>query len=225
MSTRIVWDEHEQAVLLQALVDVLNHEIERKQAIAEVSKRLREEAELRGIVIDEKFRNENGISLQMNCLEYAYTGGKTGLHVTRGWYFDIVNTYQNDQNVFVELLKGARIVAEASINNKSTFQEWLGHTMSEKDSSTIIAELGVLEVLLKKNGVITKRILEIDDSNEASLLIDKIKSSKGIKIHSRSRRYLIISGLSKYKEFLEHKYFEEKVEEKNIPVQPIFIRN
>ena len=113
MSTRIVWDEHEQAVLLQALVDVLNHEIERKQAISEVSKRLREEAESRGIVIDEKFRNENGISLQMNCLEYAYTGGKTGLHVTRGWYFDIVNTYQNDQNVFVELLKGARIVAEA----------------------------------------------------------------------------------------------------------------
>lgn len=218
MSTRIVWDEHEQAVLLQALVDVLNHEIERKQAILEVSKRLREEAESRGIVIDEKFRNENGISLQMNCLEYAYTGGKTGLHVTRGWYFDIVNTYQNDQNVFVELLKGARIVAEASVNNKSTFQEWLEHTMSEKDSSTIIAELGVLEVLLKKNGVITKRILEIDDPNEASLLIDKIKSSKGIKIHSRSRRYLIISGLSKYKEFLEHKNFEEKVEEKNIHV-------
>lgn len=218
MSTRIVWDEHEQAVLLQALVDVLNHEIERKQAISEVSKRLREEAESRGIVIDEKFRNENGISLQMNCLEYAYTGGKTGLHVTRGWYFDIVNTYQNDQNVFVELLKGARIVAEASVNNKSTFQEWLEHTMSEKDSSTIIAELGVLEVLLKKNGVITKRILEIDDHNEASLLIDKIKSSKGIKIHSRSRRYLIISGLSKYKEFLEHKNSEEKVEEKNIHV-------
>lgn len=218
MSTRIVWDEHEQAVLLQALVDVLNHEIERKQAISEVSKRLREEAESRGIVIDEKFRNENGISLQMNCLEYAYTGGKTGLHVTRGWYFDIVNTYQNDQNVFVELLKGARIVAEASVNNKSTFQEWLEHTMSEKDSSTIIAELGVLEVLLKKNGVITKRILEIDDPNEASLLIDKIKSSKGIKIHSRSRRYLIISGLSKYKEFLEHKNSEEKVEEKNIHV-------
>ena len=218
MSTRIVWDEHEQAVLLQALVDVLNHEIERKQAISEVSKRLREEAESRGIVIDEKFRNENGVSLQMNCLEYAYTGGKTGLHVTRGWYFDIVNTYQNDQNVFVELLKGARIVAEASVNNKSAFQEWLEHTMSEKDSSTIITELGVLEVLLKKNGVITKRILEIDDPNEASLLIDKIKSSKGIKIHSRSRRYLIISGLSKYKEFLEHKNFEGKVEEKNIHV-------
>jgi len=218
MSTRIVWNEHEQAVLLQALIDVLNHEIERKHAISEVSIRLRKEAESRGIVIDEKFRNENGISLQMNCLEYAYTGGKTGLHVTRGWYFDIVNIYQNDQNVFVELLKGARIVSGASINNKSTFQEWLEHTMSEKDSSAIIAELGVLEILLKKNGVISKRILEIDDPNEASLLIDNIKSNKGIRIHSRSRRYLVISGLSKYKEFLEHKNPEGKLEEKNIHV-------
>ena len=46
MSIRIVWSEHEQAVLLQALIDVLNHKIERKQAISEVSKRLRKEAEL-----------------------------------------------------------------------------------------------------------------------------------------------------------------------------------
>ena len=68
MSTRIVWNEHEQAVLLQALIDVLNGKTERKEAISEVSKRLRKEAESRGIKIDEKFRNENGISLQMNCL-------------------------------------------------------------------------------------------------------------------------------------------------------------
>jgi hypothetical protein len=44
MSIRIVWSEHEQAVLLQALIDVFNHKIERKQAISEVSKRLRKEA-------------------------------------------------------------------------------------------------------------------------------------------------------------------------------------
>ena len=81
MSIRIVWSEHEQAVLLQALIDVLNHKIERKQAISEVSKRLRKEAELRGLEINVKFRNDNGISLQMNCLEYAYTDGKSGLHI------------------------------------------------------------------------------------------------------------------------------------------------
>lgn len=52
-------------------------------------------------------------------------------------------------------------MAEASVNNKSTFQEWLEHTMSEKDSSTIIAELGVLEVLLKKNGALLNEFLKL----------------------------------------------------------------
>ena len=114
MSTRIVWNEHEQAVLLQALIDVLNGKTERKEAISEVSKRLRKEAESSGIKIDEKFRNENGISLQMNCLEYAYTGGKSGLHVTRGWYFDIVNKYQNESFKLKGIIK-SNINEETSI--------------------------------------------------------------------------------------------------------------
>lgn len=218
MSIRIVWSEHEQAVLLQALIDVFNHKIERKQAISEVSKRLRKEAELRGLEIDVKFRNDNGISLQMNCLEYVYTDGKSGLHVTRGWYFDIVNTYRNDQEEFYKLLKGASIVSEASVKNKSAFQEWLERIMSNKDALDIIAELGALGILLKKNGVISKRILEIDDSNEISLLTDNIKNNKGIRIHSRSRRHLIISDLSKYKEFLEYKNLDRKTEERNMHI-------
>lgn len=215
MSIRIVWSEHEQAVLLQALIDVLNHKIEKKQAISKVSKRLRKEAELRGLEIDVKFRNDNGISLQMSCLEYAYTDGKSGLYVTCGWYFDIVNTYRNDQDKFCKLLKETRIVSEASVKNKSAFQEWLECTMLNKDALDIIAELGAFEILFKKNGVISKRIFEIDDSNEISLLINNIKNNKGIRIHSRSRRYLIISGLSEYKKFLEYKNHDRKTEGRN----------
>lgn len=87
--------------------------------------------------------------------------------------------------------------------------------MSNKDALDIIAELGALEILLKKNGVVSKRILKIDDANEISLLIDNIKSNKGIRIHSRSRRHFIISDLSKYKEFLECKNLNRKTEERN----------
>lgn len=106
-------------------------------------------------------------------------------------------------------------MSETSVKNKSAFQEWIERTMSNKDASDISAELGALEILLKKNGVIRKRILEIDDSNEISLLIDNIKRNKGIRIHSRIRRHLIISGLSKYKEFLEYKNLDRKTEEWN----------
>lgn len=170
-----------------------------------MSKRLRKEAESRGIEIDEKIRNENGISLQMNCLGYVYTGGKSGLHVTRRWYFDIVTKYQNDQDAFAELLKEARIVSEASINNKSAFREWLKHTLSRKASSALIKELGVLDILLKKDGVIHNRILEMNDPDEISLLMDNIRSNRGIRIHSKNWRYSMISGLTEYKKFLEHK--------------------
>lgn len=89
--------------------------------------------------------------------------------------------------------------------------------MSEKASSAVIGELGVLEILLKKNGVIHNRILEMDDPDEISLLIDNIRINKGIRIHSRSRRYSMISGLTKYKEFLVHKDPDEETEETDKP--------
>ena len=106
-------------------------------------------------------------------------------------------------------------MSEASVKNKSAFQEWLECTMLNKDALDIIAELGAFEILFKKNGVISKRIFEIDDSNEISLLINNIKNNKGIRIHSRSRRYLIISGLSEYKKFLEYKNHDRKTEGRN----------
>lgn len=51
MAIRVEWDEHEQAILLCALIKVLNHDLDRKQTIKTVSKQLRELAKDNGIVI------------------------------------------------------------------------------------------------------------------------------------------------------------------------------
>lgn len=59
-------------------VKVLNHKIERQQAAKDVSKQLRQLAVEKGIAIDDKFRNDNGIRLQMSCCEYAYIMGNQG---------------------------------------------------------------------------------------------------------------------------------------------------
>ena len=133
MARRIEWDEHEQAVLLCALINVLEHKIERKQAIAEVSQQLRKRALLHGITIDDKFRNENGISLQMAKLEYSFTNGKSGFHVDNGWYFSIVDTYRNDCKKYKKLLGG---ITEGSATNsdkiKMNFIEWINNKNPEK---------------------------------------------------------------------------------------------
>ena len=205
MATRILWDEHEEAILLKALIDVLNHKIERKQTISEVSLQLRNLAKARRIEIDDKFRNENGISLQMNCLEYAYTEGKSGLYVTRGWYFDIVWKYKNDRNSFDKLLQEAKVMSAASNDNKVNFQKWLESADFGEAVSSTMSTLGMIDVLLHKNKVINYRIMEIDDPDNILILIDDIKNSKGIRLHSKRTRSAVIKGLSAYKDFLEHK--------------------
>lgn len=66
MAIRISWDKYEAAILLDACIKVDNNEKTRCEAITMVSKELRNRANTRGIVIDDIYRNENGIGMQMN---------------------------------------------------------------------------------------------------------------------------------------------------------------
>lgn len=65
MAERILWDEYEAAILLDALIQVLNGTISRSDAVSAVSAELRRRARRKGLKIDDVFRNENGISWQM----------------------------------------------------------------------------------------------------------------------------------------------------------------
>lgn len=92
------------------MIKVRNHEIERKQAVEEVSSQLRGLAVAQGMDIDEKFRNESGIDLQMRKLEYAFTNGESGLPVDGGWFYRIVEVYRTDYEKFLRLLSGDAVV-------------------------------------------------------------------------------------------------------------------
>lgn len=65
MALRIPWDKQETALLIDTYLRVKNKELSRQEAVKEVSALLTQRAVLSGIEIDEKFRNENGISMQM----------------------------------------------------------------------------------------------------------------------------------------------------------------
>lgn len=215
MAVRIPWNEYEEAVLLQSLIDILDKKTERKQAKSDVSKCLRKMAVAHGINIDDKFRNENGIKLQMSFLEYAYTGGKTGLPAKSGWYFDIVEKYKNDRGAYEELLLEVKKILEGQSDNKTSFQTWLENTEPKKKALKVIASLGIIDVLLRKNKVINVRLFEIDNPKEIENLILNIKQSKGVRLHSKNTRSNAISGLTLYKEFLETSNVEENGEQES----------
>lgn len=179
----------EQAILLCTLIKVLNHELDRKQTIKDVSKQLCELARNKGIANDDKFRNENGIALQMSKLEYVYTNGASGLHVDTGWYFSIVEIYRNNYKKYMELLGETMEASKSDKAENMSFASWL-ETNYPKQAKRNIFSLNVLSMLLLKSKVVCSSILQIKDIEEIVSLIEKIRTNKGISIHIGGKRTL-----------------------------------
>lgn len=76
---RIPWSLEESVILHDAYMRISNKQTTKADAIAEVSQKLRKIAENTGMEIDEKFRNTNGITMQLSIMEYVVTNGQRGL--------------------------------------------------------------------------------------------------------------------------------------------------
>ena len=79
MAVRIGWDKYEVALLIDACNKIRDKEIDKAECVHRLSNLLRKRAKANGINIDEVFRNENGITLQMTKMEYLLTDGEKGL--------------------------------------------------------------------------------------------------------------------------------------------------
>ena len=95
MALRIPWDIEEAVLMLDMLLKSLDGKLTRKEAIRQVSEKLRRRAVNRGIEFDDIFRNENGITFQMSALAVAYTGRKTKLKQPTKLFVETVNLYRN----------------------------------------------------------------------------------------------------------------------------------
>lgn len=70
---RIPWSLEESVILHDAYMRISNKQTTKADAIIEVSQKLRKIAENTGMEIDEKFRNTNGITMQLSIMEYVVT--------------------------------------------------------------------------------------------------------------------------------------------------------
>lgn len=104
LGIRIPWDKYEVALLLKYTLDVEAGLLRRSDAVAEVSKTLRNRAISKGIEIDELFRNTNGISMQMSALRNCYLGVEKGLTISK-LFRETVELYINDQTSFECILQ------------------------------------------------------------------------------------------------------------------------
>ena len=120
------WDKYEAAFLLEYCLKVENNELSRKEAITTVSEHLRERAKDRGFEIDEVFRNENGISMQMSAMRNCYLEKNKGLTISK-LFKEVVALYKTNRNIFEKIIQ-----EESSKVNKTIYQEFLLWLKTEK---------------------------------------------------------------------------------------------
>ena len=103
-SINIGWNKYETAILIDAYVQVKEGKLLRKDAVAQVSKRLRERMLRIGTTISETYRNENGISLLMSAIGYAMGNDSNGISHVSNIFREIVKMYNEENDKFHQLL-------------------------------------------------------------------------------------------------------------------------
>ena len=104
---RVVWNKFEATLLVDTYEKVARGELVRKVAIAKLSKRLRYRKIMNGIEVNEKYRNENGIQLQLSIMENILTHGEKGLASHSRLFEDVAQLATENHDEYIELLHEA----------------------------------------------------------------------------------------------------------------------
>ena len=116
---RVPWNEDEAIIIVDAFYQYKNGIIKKNDAIKSVSARLREMAIKKGLEIDDVYRNENGITMQMAILEHIFSNGEKGLRSGSKLFRDTMQLYVDNYAEFE--LKKERIKSEPMKERFSNF--------------------------------------------------------------------------------------------------------
>lgn len=177
MAMRIPWDIEEAVLMLDVLLKSLEGKLTRKEAIHQVSEKLRRRAVNRGIEIDEIFRNENGITFQMSALEVAYTGIKTKLKQPSKLFVETVNLYRNHRELYEIILKEAEnVVGSKSVQNE--FCSYISTQMPTFQLSDAYLMLSGIESFCLERKILQNKLFETNDLDTIKRVVQTVDSNR-----------------------------------------------
>lgn len=157
------WNVYEAVLLIEAYLKVVEKKMTRKEAVKKVSIQLRNRAKNEGLVIDDTFRNENGINMRFGELEYLFSGGDTGLKNTSALFRDMVKLYHKDNSRYCMLLEEATSMDGISSREYEQFEKWMKLNASKVDFDKISGMFEIIEEFCLKINVLEKPLFETKD--------------------------------------------------------------
>ena len=210
MALRIPWDIEEAVLMLDMLLKSLDGKLTRKEAIRQVSEKLRRRAVNRGITIDDIFRNENGITFQMSALEVAYTGRKTKLKQPTKLFVETVNLYRNNRELYEEILKEAENVVEPT-SVQDEFCSYLSMQMPTFQLSDAYLMLSDIESFCLERKILQNKLFETTDLDTIKRVVQTVDSNRVFRFTYKQNLKKMSTVIHAYYTFLKsYKPDEEK---------------
>jgi len=186
MGTKIAWSRHEAAILLDGYIKVLKGELPRLRIIKRVSADLRKMAINNGMEIDDIFRNENGISFQMQSMESAYCG-RTVMKAATLLFTEIVTLYKENRGEYEKLLKEARTMIDGKLNYKENFLSWLAEVMPSASIKTVLASYDTIEQFCLKLKILKNPLFETTDLDILKAVQKTVSQNKIFRIVNKKQ--------------------------------------
>lgn len=196
------WDQYEAALLVEAYCKIKENKESRKSIIAELSATLRARAKAHGIVIDQTYRNENGISMRLGELEYLFSGGGVGLKNTSDLFREIVNLFSKDNAKFNKLLMEAKGMSGNIENVQQQFCEWLIIKVPKAQPDSVCRALSVAEEYCLKIKVLSAPLFETTDVETVKRFVKSVRQNKIFRIKNKKYISSIVSAADWYYAFI-----------------------
>ena len=100
------WDKYEVALLIETYINIVQKVKNSEESIEELSQILRSYAIKKGLKIDNKYRNKNGIGMKIQEVRYLFTG--KGMQHYSKLEQECVELYKENPSVYAELLAEAK---------------------------------------------------------------------------------------------------------------------
>lgn len=210
MSKKTGWDKYETALLIDACEKVLSGKIAKATIVSELSLKLRQRAISRGMQIDDIFRNENGITLQMLKMDYFLTEGQKGLPGVSRIYEKMVSLKKSNPFAFADILREAESLVAGSDtsvkNTKELFIEWLNKQQKLKYTPNVI--ISVFEESFEyanKHGITKANLWDIIEPAEFVTVYRKLTENRLFRIMKRKIAPILDKAHIYYRDFLSEK--------------------
>ncbi len=178
------WDIYEAAILLDGHLETQQKCQPRIQIIKRVSEQLRNMAINRGKVIDEVYRNENGISYQMQSMDSAYKGENVYVPATR-LFKEVVELYRTDTERYFDILEEAKRMVAANQNNKEAFLVWAASVLPAQRCKWIEKNILKMEHFAVVFKLISGSIFDITDTAMLTTIYEAAGKNKIFQIKNR----------------------------------------